>query len=139
MALVSTGLGLTKELGSFEQPVCLPPLPPGATKLTLYYDWNFFSEEFNEFCGSKYQDSFEVSFGPTSLQSTKIDDLCGSVVPADVAFDKGDVHMTGWISQAVDVTLLAGTTGLLKFGAEDKGDSIYDSVILVDRVRVVAD
>jgi hypothetical protein len=139
MALVSTGLGLTKELGSFEQPVCLPPLPPGATKLTLYYDWNFFSEEFNEFCGSKYQDSFEVSFGPTSLQSTKIDDLCGSVVPADVSFDKGDVHMTGWISQAVDVTLLAGTTGVLRFGAEDKGDSIYDSVILVDRVRVVAD
>jgi hypothetical protein len=74
MALVSTGLGLTKDLGSFEQAVCLPPLPPGKTKLMLYYDWNFFSEEFLEFCGSVYQDSFEVSFGATSLQSTTVDD-----------------------------------------------------------------
>jgi hypothetical protein len=139
MALVSTGLGLTKDLGSFEQPVCLPPLPPGKTKLMLYYDWDFFSEEFNEFCGSVYQDSFEVSFGATSLQSTKIDDLCGSVTPADVSFDKGDVHMTGWRSQAVDITALAGTSDVLHFGAEDVGDSIYDSVILVDRVRIVAE
>src|SRR5262249_2920540 len=51
MALVSTGLGLTTESGSFSQPVCLPPLPPGATKMSLEYDWNFFSEEFKEFCG----------------------------------------------------------------------------------------
>ena len=59
--------------------------------------------------------------------------------PADVSFDKGDVHKTGWVSQAVDVTALAGTSGVLRFGAEDVGDSIYDSVILVDRVRVVAE
>ena len=139
MALVSTGLGLTKDLGSFEQPVCLPPLPPGATKLTLYYDWNFFSEEFLEFCGSVYQDSFEVTFGDTSLQSTKVDDICGIVTPSDVSFDKGGVYNTGWITQTVDVTALAGTTGVLRFGAEDVGDSIYDSVILVDRVRLVAE
>ena len=139
MALVSTGLGLTKQLGSFEQAVCMPPLPPGATKLTLYYDWNFFSEEFLEFCGSVYQDSFEVHFGNISLQSTKVDDICGIVTPADVSFDKGGVYKTGWITQAVDVTALAGATGVLKFSADDVGDSIYDTVILVDRVRLVAE
>ena len=139
MALVSTGLGLTTAVGKFEQPVCLPPLPPGKTKLMLYYDWNFFSEEFLEFCGSPYQDSFVVTFGAALLQSTKVDDLCGGVTPADVAFDKGDVHKTGWITQAVDVTALAGTTDVLRFGAADVGDSIYDSVILVDRVRIVAE
>jgi hypothetical protein len=139
MALVSTGLGLTKDLGSFEQSVCLPPLPPGKSRLMLYYDWDFFSEEFLEYCGSKFQDSFEVTFGTTSLQSTKVDDLCGIVTPADVAFDKGDVHKTGWITQAVDVTALAGRSDVLRFGANDVGDSIYDSVILIDRVRIVAE
>lgn len=139
MALVSTGLGLTKDVGTFAQPVCMPTLPPGKTKLMLYYDWNFFSEEFVEFCGSQYQDSFEVSFGATSLQSTKVDDVCGIVTPADVAFDQGGVYKTGWITQAVDVTALAGTTDLLQFGARDVGDSIYDSVILVDKVRIVAE
>jgi len=52
MALISTGLGFTTAAGSIAQPVCLPPLPPGATTWTLSYDWNFFSEEFLEFCGS---------------------------------------------------------------------------------------
>ena len=80
-----------------------------------------------------------MTFGETSLQSTKVDDICGIVTPADVSFDKGGVYKTGWITQAVDVTALAGTTGVLKFGAEDVGDSIYDSVILVDRVRIVAE
>jgi len=73
------------------------------------------------------------------LQSTKVDDLCSGVTPADVSFDKGDVYKTGWITQAVDVTAFAGVTDVLRFGASDVGDSIYDSVILVDRVRVVAE
>jgi len=140
MALVSTGLGLTKSSGSFAQAICLPALPPGATKLTLSWDWNFFSEEFIEYCGSEYQDSFEVTFGLTSLQSDQVDDLCPIVVPDEVDFDRGDVWTTGWKSQSVDVTQFAGTTGnVLKFAAKDVGDSVYDSAILVDNVRLVAE
>ena len=143
MALVSTGLGLTTQSGSFAQDVCLPPLPPGATKMTLTYDWNFFSEEFLEYCGSQYQDFFRVSFGDTELQKTKVDDLCNdpnvTLVQADVAFDQGDVYMTGWIPQSVDVTALAGTTATLTFAAGDVGDSIYDTVILVDNVNLVVE
>jgi hypothetical protein len=140
MAIVSTGLGLTKASGSFAQSICLPPLPPGATTLTLSWDWNFFSEEFIEYCGSEYQDSFEVTLGPTSLQSSKVDDLCPIVVPDPIDFDQGDVWTTGWKTQTVDVTAFAGTNGnLLKFAAKDVGDSIYDSAILVDNVRLVAE
>jgi hypothetical protein len=141
MALLSTGLGLTTQSGSFAQAVCLPPLPPGATALKLEYDWNFFSEEFLEYCGSEYQDFFKVTFGEENqLQLTKIDDLCPlPPVPADVGFDKGGVYMTGWRTQSVDVTALAGTTNVLKFAAGDVGDSIFDTVILVDNVRVVAE
>lgn len=140
MALVSTGLGLTRANGSFEQSICLPPLPEGATTLTLSWDWSFFSEEFIEYCGSEFQDSFEVTFGQTSLQSDQIDDLCPIVVPDQIDFDRGDVWTTGWTTQSVDVTAFAGTSGnVLKFAAKDVGDSVYDSAILVDNVRLVAE
>jgi hypothetical protein len=140
MALLSTGLGLTTQSGSFAQAVCLPALPPGATALKLEYDWNFFSEEFLEYCGSQYQDFFKVTFGETQLQLTKIDDLCSMPpVPADVSFDKGGVYMTGWLTQSIDITALAGTTDVLTFAAGDVGDSIFDTVILVDNARIVVE
>jgi hypothetical protein len=144
MALVSTGLGLTTQSGSFSQGICLPPLPPGATKMTLLYDWNFFSEEFTEFCGSQYQDYFQVSYGVNVLQATKIDDVCYDpnitlIHLDDVAFDKGDVWMTDWKTQSVDITAFAGTTDTLTFAAGDVGDSIFDTVILVDNARIVVE
>ena len=140
MALVSTGLGLTTQSGSFSQEVCLPPLPPGKTAMKIEYDWNFFSEEFKEYCGTQYQDFFQVSFGDTVLQSTKVDDVCDdSLIHDDVSFDKGDVWRTGWRTQSVDVTALAGTTATLTFAAGDVGDSIFDTVILVDNARIVVE
>jgi hypothetical protein len=140
MALVSTGLGLTKASGSFSQSVCLPPLPPGATSMTLEYDWKFYSEEFLEYCISQYQDFFRVSFGDVELQKTAILDLCNdpsiTLTQADVSFDQGGVYMTDWLHKSVDVTALAGTTGTLVFAAGDVGDSIFDTVILVDAVSI---
>lgn len=138
MALVSTG-NTSTGVGTFVQPVCLPPLPPGATTMRLSFDWNFFSEEFTEYCGSQYQDTFEVRFGPDVLQSTRIDDVCGIVTPADVHFDQGPtgtVWKTGWLTSTIDVTALAGTTAPLSFGAADVSDKQYDSVILVDQLRI---
>lgn len=140
MALISTGLGFTTLAGSFEQPVCIPALPPGATAWTMRFDWKFFSEEFLEYCGSQFQDSLEVKYGDAVLFDVKIDDICGVVSPTpDVVFDKGDVHATAWTTQAIDMTPFAGTTGLLKFAAKDVGDSIYDSAILLDALQVEAE
>src|SRR5262249_49879660 len=107
-------------------------------------DWNFFSEEFKEYCGSQYQDYFHVTFGGTDLQKTTVDDLCydpgTTLVHVDgLKFDVGDVWKTGWKSQSIDVTALAGTTDVLTFAAGDVGDSIYDTVILVDRMRLVVE
>jgi hypothetical protein len=53
-----------------------------------------------------------------------------------VKFDKGDVYATGWQTQTIDVTALAGTSGVLSFEAHDVGDSIFDSAILIDGVQV---
>ncbi len=139
MGIISTGLGFTTSSGAVSQSVCVPTVPQGKTKMTLKYDWNFFSEEFLEWCGSQYQDFFSVNLFGTSLQYNNVDSLCGSVSSSDVSFDKGGVYNTGWQSQSVDVTAQVGQSGSLTFSAGDVGDSIYDTAILIDNVRFVAE
>ncbi len=136
MAIISTGLGFTTSSGRIAQPICIPELRAGQQEIRLSWDWNMHSEEFLEYCGSRFQDSFRVTFGGAQLYYTFIDELCGSVSPVGIAFDRGDVHATGWRSVAVDVTAYAGQDGVLAFSAEDVGDSAYDSAILIDGVRV---
>ncbi|HIA04896.1 MAG TPA: hypothetical protein EYN66_23875 [Myxococcales bacterium] len=97
--------------------------------------------------------------GKLTLVNTKIDDLChyddgscaacpdpgvgncecGSqyvgLIPSDVVFDQGGVYNIQWQLGEKDVTPLAGQGPVeLKFFATDTGDSIYDTVILIDAV-----
>lgn len=99
-----------------------------------------------EWCGSIFQDTFKVSIcvidNSTGTESCnialdrKVDDLCGSVTPADISFDQGDAYRTGWLNQAVDFTPYAGKHIRLKFYATDLGDSIYDTAILIDGITI---
>jgi len=135
MGIISTGLGFTTSSGSISQPVCIPSLSEDSTSVKLKYDWNYFSEEFLEYCGSQYQDYFTVTLLGTILQNNTVDSLCGSVFASDVSFDRGDVYNTGWQSKEIDVTALEGESGEIIFSAGDVGDSIYDTAILIDKVR----
>lgn len=139
MGIISTGLGFTTSSGSVSQTFCL-----GADAKAVAFDWNFISEEFVEYCGSIYQDYFTVSIedldagGSTQLFSTWVDALCGDVFPVGFSFDQGDAHATGW--RKANLALPAGYGGhkvRLTFAASDVGDSIYDTAILIDDIRVV--
>ena len=76
VGLVSTGLGFTVETGTLEQRFCIP-----ADKVQIELYWKVFSEEFKEFCGSQYQDTFQAVLvsdeGQLTLVDTRVDDLCG--------------------------------------------------------------
>jgi hypothetical protein len=137
MAMLETGVPSASHSGTLSQEICVPLLPPGATKIMLYYDWNFFSEKFLEGCGGQSQDAFLVKLGPAELQTTTIDDLCGSVTPSDVSFDQGDVYSTGWIAQAIDITVYKGGTLDLTFATQ--GDTSAETAVLVDHVRIVVE
>lgn len=139
MGIISTGLGFTTSSGSVSQTFCL-----GADAKAVTFDWNFISEEFVEYCGSIYQDYFTVSIedldagGQTQLLSTWVDALCSDVFPVGFSFDQGDAHATGW--RKANLALPAGYGGhqvRLTFAASDVGDSIYDTAILIDDIRVV--
>lgn len=143
MGIISTGLGYTTQAGSIEQVGCLD-----GNESTLSFDWNFFSEEFKEYCNSQFQDTFKVVMceakdengtmtktNCNTLFIKKIDDLCGSVFKVNNKFDQGDVYATGWQTQEVDISTYAGKSVSLQFYSTDVGDSIYDSAILVDNIK----
>jgi hypothetical protein len=134
MGVVSTGLGFTTSSGAISQSGCI-----AGDQTQLSFNWNFFSEEFLEYCASAYDDAFRVSVcdvagtGCASFD-TSVNLLCevGAVTPSDVSFDQGGVYDTGWITETIDVSAMAGKKVDLTVYSTDVGDSIYDSAILVD-------
>lgn len=158
MGLISTGLGFTVSAGQIEQNFCLPK-----TTSTIDFDWNFNSEEFVEWCFQGFSDFLKVDLvtdsGTTTLLSRNVDGLCASVIPTTLFFDQsgpacvpiGDgsvgstgndckVWGTGWNFESIDVSALAmandGKGVTLRFQAGDIGDSIFDTAVLIDDVRV---
>ena len=138
--IVSTGLGYTTTSGSIEQSACL-----ASTASTMSFNWNLFSEEFLEYCNSSYDDSFSVAMCETGTDNcssfnTSINTLCSAgteqLSASDVSFDKGGVYDTGWQSESVDISGLAGKSVTLTVSSSDVGDSIYDTAILVDDIVI---
>ncbi len=122
----------------------------GVTKVT--FQWRMFSEEFDEYCGSTYQDYFVVwalgaGGAKTELARWTIDQLCpngqhncttcGSksvgISKTDVTFDKGDVWATPWQSATLPLPA-GGESATLVWEVADVGDSAFDTVVLVDGI-----
>ncbi len=148
MALISTGLGFTPQVGEIYQSFCVPP-----EKMKMSFYWKYYSEEFKEFCGSSYQDTFEATLesddGLITFVNVTVDDLCppdecmgcGSkyegLLKSDVSFDQGDSWNTQWRKAESNIMAMAGKgAATLRFFATDKGDSIYDTVILIDAIKI---
>jgi len=147
MSLISTGMGYTIQTGEINQDFCIPE-----DKVEASFYWKFYSEEFKEWCGSPYQDTFqatlEADIGQITMVDTWVDALCppgecfncGSqfvgLFESDVEFDVGGVWNTMWQKSVSNVMALAGQGPVtLRFFSSDAGDSIYDTVILIDTVK----
>lgn len=138
MAIISTGLGNTVQNGEISQIICL------GNATTLTYKWNFFSEEYMEFVGSIYQDSFIVTLEEAGMpgtmvviQQSTVDGLASGVSKVSVGFDIGDVYATGWRTTSFVIPAqLVGKKVLLKFSTSDVGDSIYDTAVLLDSITL---
>lgn len=148
MGIISTGLGYTTSSGSISQCVIVPN---NVSNLKL--KWNFLSEEFLEYIGSQYQDYFEIKLKKqdgteVTLFRKTIDQIASmfgatqqnpgqliSVSPG-IVFDQGGVYMTNWQTGTFDIIAYRGQTVTLIFAAGDVGDSIYDTAILLDEVKL---
>jgi hypothetical protein len=161
MSIISTGLGFTTSSGSIEQNLCLKN-----TATHVAFSWHYSSEEFKEWCGPQhpFDDPFVVEIihpgGTTQLLSKTVDSLCALVVPSGLAFDQSKpgcvvspnvgvgtggqdctVWTTGWQAENVDISALAisnnGAGVKLRFRVFDAGDSIFDTAVLLDKIRIV--
>jgi hypothetical protein len=150
MGIISTGLGYTTTTGRISQTFTIDKTQ---TQLTIH--WNFLSEEFLEYIGSAYQDYFKVVIRTSDgvenvLMNKTIDGLAaefgasypppiaGNLIPVspEIVFDQGDVYMTDWQTSTFDVTAYQGKRVTLILTANDIGDSIYDTAILLDDIAI---
>lgn len=148
MGIISTGLGFTTSSGSISQ--CLT-VADNQSQLTL--KWNFLSEEFLEYIHSQYQDYFKIIIKKSdgteiTLLSKNIDQIAAQFgadtnqvgqlisVSPDIVFDQGGVYMTNWQSATFDITPYRGQTVVVVLICGDVGDSIYDTAILIDEMKV---
>ena len=155
MGIISTGLGYTTATGSIFQSFTVPDK---ANSLEL--EWNFLSEEFLEYIGSAYQDKFSIvlqseEFGEEILLSRTIDGIAAQFgaskpdtenpegipgdlinVSPDIVFDQGGVYMTGWQQESFDIVSYRGKCVTLILRSSDVGDSIYDTAILLDDIKI---
>lgn len=155
MGIISTGLGYTTLMGSISQSFLVPN---NVSELNM--KWNFLSEEFLEYIGSQYQDTFEVlliseEYGTEILMRKTIDDIAaefGAFPPSDeypdgiagdliyvspdIVFDRGDVYMTGWQSSSFNITGYQGKCVSLVLRCTDVGDSIFDTAVLLDDIEL---
>ena len=149
MGIISTGLGYTDKYGSLSQ-----TFDVGDDETKLQFDWNYISEEFLWYIGSIFQDPFKVTLtkvddsSTTTLLHKTVDSIAAEFgatqvnggdliyVSPDIVFDKGDVWMTGWQNNEYDISAFQGKTVTITFEAEDLGDEIFDTAILLDDIKV---
>jgi hypothetical protein len=147
MLKLTTGEGLTVEASYVHFQTCLQPGNYGVA-----VDWKFYSEEFKEWCGSNYQDSLQIwlEVGGETVDITElaIKDLCGpedcndcgshylGLEESDVEFDHGGVFNTPWTTSTIGIVVPEDAPVVtLHLELSDAGDSIYDTVVLIDRVQ----
>lgn len=152
MSMLRLSTGLSYAAPSYAQKsICLEQTPQ-----TVTFMWRYYSEEFQEYCGSQFQDIFSVTFVvdgvETELYNVKVDDLCSTtsgtcgsqpgkcgskfvgLEKSDIHFDQGEAWATPW--QTTTLTLPPGAeAGTIIFEVTDVGDSIYDTVVILDNVQ----
>jgi len=139
MGIVSTGLGYTEAYGSISQTFKI------TNENTLSVRWNFLSEEFMEYVGTRYQDYLKISItdgeNTDVLFSKAIDDFADEYslqyVSPSIVFDMGDAYMTGWQTSTFDIRKYKGKTVTLYIESGDVGDSVFDSATLLDEIKTI--
>ena len=141
MAAISTGPGAVGSIGSSLRQRFHVPAGAG----TLRLDYNFVSEEFPEFLGTIFDDSFRALIttpdGQITFAQVSVNRSGGFKLIGDCFLPGGDntCGMTGWREATVDLSRWAGTGSIidveLLFSAIDAGDSVYDTLVLIDNIR----
>lgn len=113
-------------------------------ELRLSFWYNYVTEEYPEWVGSSYNDQFTVTLVLPSGERRPVVEESVNTTPftpvSGIDLPGGDdtVGQSGW--QLAEVVVAAdeldGSASLLQLVVEDQGDSVYDSVALLDTFSI---
>jgi hypothetical protein len=116
----------------------------GVTSFPIKFEYNFVTEEYPEWVGTIYDDKLKITLTAPNGNQTVLayETVNGSTFtpytqsPA-LDFPGGDntIGYTGWKTASATVAVTQGS-GEYKIYITDAGDHIYDSVVLVDNIRL---
>ena len=141
MAYVSTGPAGAGVAASLRKDFVVQP---GVTMFAITFDYDFVTEEWPEYVGTEFNDSLRIVLvepdgAEVLLAIETINDSVFFPIEG-IDFPGGDdtVGHTGWKTVTAVVPITKGP-GSYTVRIEDAGDDEYDSVALVDRIRLVGD
>lgn len=137
MGFLSSGPAGDQVAGSLTQTFTVQP---GVTSFPLSFEYAFVTEEWPEFVGTQFNDSMTVTLvtpsgGTVTLASETVNGSAFTAV-GGINFPGGDstTGWTGWKTKTVTVPTSAGP-GTYRIFVTDAGDDIYDSAIVIDKIR----
>ncbi|WP_028519884.1 cellulose binding domain-containing protein [Ruminococcus flavefaciens] len=144
MAFISTGIGSKSGVSmSGSQGSILFQTVRNTDNDTLTFDYDYISEEPMEYVGSKFDDKFEIQIldkNDTVLYSKIMESVNTSkwYSVGGIDFDGGDstVYHTNWKNATIDISAYKHQTITIKFLVYDVGDSIYDSAVVLDNIKL---
>lgn len=143
MAILTTGIGSAEKdyLSGTEGSVLSQMVKIPEDKTSLVFSYDFVSEEPSEFVGTIYNDTFAVQIISDSGTETILKNDVNSAEWHEIDgidFDGGDftTYHTQWRNVTCDLSKYSGQVVSIRFMVYDKGDSIYDSAVLLDGVSL---
>ncbi len=111
-------------------------VPTGTSHLS--FDYDFISQEFDDWVDEGYDDSFTLTIsGPNRSYSNVVDsvNIIGTEesVPLSLPILPNAEH-TGWKPESIDIQSL-GSPITISFSITDVGDTAYDSVLFIDNIN----
>jgi len=117
---------------------------PGVTSFGITFSYDFVTEEWPEFVGTQFNDSVRIVLvePDENVIVLAVESVNGStffpVEGIDFPGGDGTVGHTGWKTVSAVIPITKGP-GSYVVQIQDAGDDVYDSVVLVDAIRLVGD
>ena len=114
---------------------------PGVTSFPISFEYDFITEEYPEFVGTQFDDFVIITMtppggSPVTLAMESVNASTFSAV-GGIDFPGGDstTGHTGWKTGTAMVPVTTGA-GQYLIEISDTGDDVYDSVVLIDNIRL---
>jgi len=114
---------------------------PGVATLPIQFDYNFVTEEYPEWVGTPYNDVLKIILtSPDGTETilaheTVNDSIFFPITGIDFPGGDSTVGHTGWKTVTHHIPITSGS-GVYKIEITDAGDDVFDSVVLIDNIRL---